>query len=162
VNLGIVVVFMVLFIAALLVSTEPNTTCMVETPVVLFKRNSKMKAFASGKRDKGKHATTNKKIAVDAYVPPPTSALAPTMHNIFLWQKIRYTAPIPGEDRLLLSNVSVCVSPSKLTAHMGESGTGKTTLLNALAECIDTGVVTGYCFVNGQALPVEFQVQSYV
>ena len=69
--------------------------------------------------------------------------------------------PIPGNEvRKLLSDVSGYVAPGKLTALMGESGAGKTTLLNVLAQRVDVGVVTGDKFVNGQALPADFQSQS--
>ncbi|KAJ3535372.1 hypothetical protein NM688_g6988 [Phlebia brevispora] len=43
---------------------------------------------------------------------------------------------------------------------MGESGAGKTTLLNVLAERTNVGVVRGDRFVNGQALPRDFQAQT--
>jgi ATP-binding cassette subfamily G (WHITE) protein 2 (SNQ2) len=36
----------------------------------------------------------------------------------------------------------------------------QTTLLNVLAERYNTGVVTGERFVNGQALPSDFQAQT--
>ena len=40
------------------------------------------------------------------------------------------------------------------------SATGKTTLLNVLAQRVTMGVVTGDMFVNGKALPVSFQRQT--
>jgi len=43
---------------------------------------------------------------------------------------------------------------------MGESGAGKTMLLNVLAKRIDVGVVTGEMLVNGHALPADFQSQT--
>ena len=36
----------------------------------------------------------------------------------------------------------------------------QTTLLNVLAGRTDTGVITGDRFVNGQALPHDFQAQT--
>lgn len=42
----------------------------------------------------------------------------------------------------------------------GESGAGKTVLLNVLAQRQSIGVVTGDRLVNGQALPEDFQAQT--
>jgi ATP-binding cassette subfamily G (WHITE) protein 2 (SNQ2) len=91
------------------------------------------------------------------------AAIHPPVTDIFSWQHIDYTVPIPGhEERKLLSDISGYVAPGKLTALMGESGAGKTTLLNVLAQRVSVGVVGGKKFVNGQAIPRDFQSQTYV
>lgn len=85
------------------------------------------------------------------------------MTHVFSWQHLKYSVPIHGEaDRKLLDDVSGYVAPGKLTALMGASGAGKTTLLNVLAQRTTIGVVAGDRFVNGQALPHDFQSQTYV
>lgn len=106
---------------------------------------------------------------------------APKMTNTFSWQHVNYVISTGGgKTRKLLDDVSGFVSPGKLTALMGESGAGKvrlvlcqvylgcdlnddfrkTTLLNVLAERVDTGVITGDRFFNGQPLPADFQAQT--
>jgi ATP-binding cassette, subfamily G (WHITE), member 2, SNQ2 len=152
------------FFFALLIFTEFNTTLAGETTAVLFKRGSTKTAKASDEESleleekktldgaDGANMETEKKHQ---------SQSTPT--DIFSWQHINYTVPISGsDDRKLLSDVSGYVAPGKLTALMGESGAGKTTLLNVLAQRVSSGVVTGDKFVNGQALPRDFQSQTYV
>ncbi|EAU85334.2 ABC transporter [Coprinopsis cinerea okayama7 len=157
-NLGIIIAFLVGFMALLLLFSEYNTSTTFDSSVTLFKRGTKR--VVRSKSDE------EEKRSFDA---SSTSAMlsrkkgdAPLkMNDTFTWKNLNYTVPIPGEDdRQLLSNVSGYVAPGKLTALMGESGAGKTTLLNVLARRVDTGVVTGEMFVNGQALPRDFQSQT--
>ncbi|KAF5366435.1 hypothetical protein D9758_009761 [Tetrapyrgos nigripes] len=65
-----------------------------------------------------------------------------------------------GANRRLLDDVSVYVAPGKFTALMDGSEAGKTTLLNALAQRVSGGVVSGDGFVDSEALSVDFQAQT--
>jgi ATP-binding cassette subfamily G (WHITE) protein 2 (SNQ2) len=163
-NFGIIIVFAVGFITALLIFTEFNTSMANDTSVTLFKRGSKR---AVPVQTTDEESNQKEKIQPDEqHIEPETekekpSALPAKMTDIFSWQHVNYTVPIQGgEDRQLLSDVSGFVAPGKLTALMGESGAGKTTLLNVLAQRVSTGVVSGDRFVNGQALPADFQSQT--
>lgn len=89
--------------------------------------------------------------------------------SIFTWQDVNYTIPYKGGQRKLLQGVDGYVKPGRLTAMVGASGAGyviqlskpipllqslttsrKTTLLNALAQRINFGVVTGSFLVDGK------------
>ncbi|KAF5379148.1 hypothetical protein D9615_006042 [Tricholomella constricta] len=163
-NFGILIAFAVGFISFLLIFSEFNTSVANETPVVLYKQGSKS---APSARPDDEEALPNEKSLLQSSNSDATTeaskelASQPPMTDIFSWQQINYTVPISGEDdRKLLSDVTGYVAPGKLTALMGESGAGKTTLLNVLAQRVDTGVVSGDMFVNGQALPRDFQSQT--
>ncbi|KAF9449781.1 pleiotropic drug resistance ABC transporter [Macrolepiota fuliginosa MF-IS2] len=159
-NLGIVIAYGIGFFAALLIFTEFNTSTFHESAVVLFRRGHKK---LSGATDEEAGTVHEKEPLPESDKEAGNKAMAShePMTDIFSWQHLQYTVPIPGAaDRKLLDDVSGFVAPGKLTALMGESGAGKTTLLNVLAQRTSTGVVAGDRFVNGQVLPHDFQAQT--
>ena len=163
-NLGIVIAFGAFFTTALLIFTQFNTSLSTDTAVTLYKRGSKRHPRISGSADEenGPTSPTSLNEKGPASPKPGDVDIVPPMTDVFSWQHVNYTVPIPGKaDRQLLSDVSGYVAPGKLTALMGESGAGKTTLLNVLAQRTNVGVVAGDRFVNGQPLPHDFQSQTY-
>lgn len=159
-NFGIVITFGIGFTLALLVFTEYNTSSAFASPVILFKQGSGANKLSTPSDEESVNEKISDTTDEDEKPHKTTINSSPTA-DVFTWQHINYTVPIPGNEvRQLLSDVSGYVAPGKLTALMGESGAGKTTLLNVLAQRVDVGVVTGDKFVNGQALPADFQSQS--
>ena len=77
--------------------------------------------------------------------------------SIFTWKNLTYTVKTPSGDRTLLNNVQGWVKPGMLGALMGASGTGKTTLLDVLAQRKTDGTICGIVLVDGRELPVSFQ-----
>ncbi|KIK80835.1 hypothetical protein PAXRUDRAFT_157584 [Paxillus rubicundulus Ve08.2h10] len=165
-NLVIICIFGVGFLAFLLTMTEFNTSSAFDTAVTLFKQGSRAEVItestpklideenvAAGEAYETRSTTSNPSEK------PASKKLATT--DIFSWKNVQYVVPLPGGDsRRLLDDVSGYVTPGKLTALMGESGAGKTMLLNVLAQRVSTGVVLGDRLVNGQALPANFQAQT--
>lgn len=80
-------------------------------------------------------------------------SMAPTP---FTWEGLKYTVPIPGGQKQLLSDVYGYVKPGTLTALMGASGAGKTTLLDVLAARKNVGVIEGDILMNGRPIDVSF------
>jgi ATP-binding cassette, subfamily G (WHITE), member 2, SNQ2 len=164
-NFGIFIAFGVGFLIALLLFTEYHTSTASQRSYVLFKRGSK-KIDASGVSDNEKSIIEKDKEAenmLSGSSDGSTSAvfLPPKQKDIFSWHHLRYTVPTQNGPKRLLDDVSGYVMPGKLTALMGESGAGKTMLLNVLAQRTSVGVVTGDRWVNGQKPPGDFQPQMY-
>ncbi|THH28859.1 hypothetical protein EUX98_g5325 [Antrodiella citrinella] len=158
-NFGIVLTFGVFFIGCYLFLTERNTSSRGESSATVFKRGTKADIEEEERKTDEEQAgvTTAGSIAntrVDA------SLKAPAMTDVFSWQHVNYAVPVPEGTRVLLNDVSGFVAPGKLTALVGSSGAGKTTLLNVLAQRVSSGVVSGDRFVNGHALPSDFQAQT--
>ncbi|KAJ8519083.1 hypothetical protein ONZ45_g3902 [Pleurotus djamor] len=177
-NFGILVAFGIGFTFLLLLFTEIQTTnSRAGNDIVLFKRGSEAASRQADDANGEDEEKDPKLVASNSTAINPSNgdseahrrleeqkaivANQPKMTDVFSWSKIRYTIPVGhNEHRVLLDDVSGFVAPGKLTALMGASGAGKTTLLNVLASRVDTGVVTGERFVNGQTLPSDFQAQT--
>ncbi|KAG5352685.1 hypothetical protein C0989_001027 [Termitomyces sp. Mn162] len=161
-NFGFVCAFAIFFIACLLLFTELNTAVAGQSTMVLYKRGTKAAALHDADPvDEEKSMPSSQPVSDrDKVITDRALATAPVMRDFFSWQHLEYTVPVSGGHRVLLDDVSGYVVPGKLTALMGESGAGKTTLLNVLAQRVNTGVIKGDRFVNGQPPPLDFQSQS--
>ncbi|KAF5374350.1 hypothetical protein D9758_004563 [Tetrapyrgos nigripes] len=176
-NLGIVFAYGVFFLLLLLLFTEVNTWIATQREVTYFARtssgvspllnNNKTNDEEAGVSEKDSSAAgvnaagtvTTKDNTKPATTTGPNTQTQP--RKIFTWHHLTYDVPIAGgTTRRLLDDVSGFVAPGKLTALMGASGAGKTTLLNTLAQRASVGVVSGDVFVDGKALPLDFQAQT--
>ncbi|KAF5344805.1 hypothetical protein D9758_014417 [Tetrapyrgos nigripes] len=172
-NLGIVFAYGVFFLLLLLLFTEVNTWIATQMEVTYFARTSSgVSPLLTNKKINDEEAGVSEKDssaaggdAADTTITKPASTTDPSTQSqprkIFTWHHLTYDVPIAGgTTRRLLDDVSGYVAPGKLTALMGASGAGKTTLLNALAQRVSVGVVSGDVFVDGKALPMDFQAQT--
>ncbi|KAG2038968.1 P-loop containing nucleoside triphosphate hydrolase protein [Suillus americanus] len=161
-NFSVICAFYLVFLAALLIATEYNTSTTFDSAVILFRSSSNVIDVYAKALDEEK---ANAEFRSENHTKAAGSS---TFHNLekntmdmnfFTWQHLQYEVPVEGGTKRLLNDVTGFVVPGKLTALMGESGAGKTTLLNVLAQRVAAGVVDGDLFVNGQPLPIDFQAQ---
>ncbi|KAH9480206.1 Brefeldin A resistance protein [Psilocybe cubensis] len=156
-NFGILVAFGMLFFGLLFLFTEINTSLTGISVMTLYKRGTKLDDAA----DSNDAGYTEKQPVHETGSSNGRKDKGTKHKDVFSFTHLRYHINLPnGDTKQLLDNVSGYVFPGSLTALMGESGAGKTTLLNVLAERTDVGVVTGDRFINGQALPDDFQSQT--
>ena len=74
------------------------------------------------------------------------------------WSSLNYSIPLPdgsGGQRVLLSNVSGFSLPGTMTALMGASGAGKTTLMDCIAGRKTTGTLSATVQVNGVTVDIH-------
>lgn len=172
-NFGILVGFGVFFLFTYLSFTEINSGAAEFRSVVEFKRGAKnVPRVATSPRDVenaesgnggGDATITQTEESSERRVQDAENILKKSLKttDIMSWAHLTYHVSVGGgERRRLLNDISGWVVPGKLTALMGESGAGKTTLLNVLAHRADVGVISGDQFVNGQAVPADFQAQT--
>jgi ABC-type multidrug transport system ATPase subunit len=81
------------------------------------------------------------------------STAATSVHSI-TFDDITYTLPLPdNSEKTILRGISGEIGGGRLTALMGSSGAGKTTLMNVLqARGTAHGVVGGDIYLNGRRL----------
>lgn len=158
-NFGILLGFLIFFLALYFVSVELNSSTSSTAEVLVFRRGHVPKYLQdkdgstsdeeSGEKNHEVSATEGDE-SVDA------KDLLPPQKDIFAWKDVDYDIEIKGEPRRLLDHVSGWTKPGTLTALMGTSGAGKTTLLDVLAQRTTMGVVSGSMLVNGAPLDSSF------
>ncbi|CAG8044337.1 unnamed protein product [Penicillium nalgiovense] len=73
------------------------------------------------------------------------------------WKDLHLTLRKDGEERTLLQHIDGCIESGTLTALMGVSSAGKTTLLNVLAGRMDIGKLISRLYLDGAPLPKSFR-----
>ncbi|RWA06706.1 hypothetical protein EKO27_g8395 [Xylaria grammica] len=76
---------------------------------------------------------------------------------IFHWDGICFDIKTKGGKKRILNDIDGWVKPGTLTALMGTTGAGKTSLLDALACRTTVGVVSGAAYIDGKPRDDSFQ-----
>ncbi|RYP72585.1 hypothetical protein DL771_004080 [Monosporascus sp. 5C6A] len=160
-NLWIILGFMFFFLFTYVLATEVNAESFVDPGVLVFPRGSVPGSVATVRlKGKGK---ANDIEALGSIVFPVVAtrngkASAPASHGgRFLWRNVCLDVKVKEGSRRLLDDVSGWVRPGTLTALMGESGAGKTALLNALAQRLPSDAAHGEFRIGGKPISASFK-----
>jgi ABC-type multidrug transport system permease subunit/ABC-type multidrug transport system ATPase subunit len=164
-NFGIIIVFMIGFLACYMVAAENVAAKKSKGEVLVFRRGHKPASFKENKGDAesggtpvagpvGKSANGN---VSDGNSSDKEAGMLQKQTSVFHWNNVCYEVKVKGETRQILNNVDGWVKPGTLTALMGVSGAGKTTLLDCLADRTSMGVITGEMLVDGRPRDASFQ-----
>jgi ATP-binding cassette subfamily G (WHITE) protein 2 (PDR) len=156
-NFGIIVAFFVFFLAAYIFASEIVRAKPSKGEILVFPRG-KIPAFAKKVQqdDDPEDAPVKEKQVVSTDEEDQAAAIV-RQTAIFHWQDVCYDIKVKGQPRRILDNVDGWVKPGTLTALMGVTGAGKTSLLDVLADRVTTGIVTGEMLIDGRLRDDSFQ-----
>ncbi|PYH93948.1 hypothetical protein BO71DRAFT_484181 [Aspergillus ellipticus CBS 707.79] len=155
-NFGILLGFLFFSLACYIVSSELVRAKPSKGEILVFPRG-KIPAFARKVPGEGdlETAQTLEKQPIDDGSDHTAAIVKQT--SIFHWQDVCYDIKVKGQNRRILDHVDGWVKPGTLTALMGVTGAGKTSLLDVLANRVTMGVVTGEMLVDGRLRDDSFQ-----
>ncbi|OCF41123.1 ABC transporter [Kwoniella heveanensis CBS 569] len=162
-NFGIVVALWLFFLACAAFAIERLPAAGSNKAVLLYKRGgggkfirkANQNGTAPKDEEEGRQETqVNEKPSKKGKDTPEGVHAEKT---VFTWKDLTYVVKAHGKDLTLLDKVSGYCEAGTLTALMGSSGAGKTTLMDVLAARKTEGEIHGEVLMNGQPLPVSFQ-----
>jgi ABC-type multidrug transport system ATPase subunit len=124
--------------------------------VLVFPRG-KMPAFVKNVRKEDPEEVIASEKGAVASEPRDSTATIVRQTSVFHWENVCYDIKIKGNKRRILDHVDGWVKPGTLTALMGVTGAGKTSLLDVLADRVTIGVVSGDMLVDGRLRDDSFQ-----
>ncbi|KAL4799885.1 ABC-2 type transporter-domain-containing protein [Aspergillus venezuelensis] len=155
-NYGILCAFLLFFLGAYIICSEYVRAKPSKGEILVFPRG-KIPAFAKEvRRDEEEAATKETPVQASDAGDDHVGAIS-KQTAIFHWQDVCYDIKIKGEDRRILNHIDGWVKPGTLTALMGVTGAGKTSLLDVLADRVTMGVITGDMLVDGRLRDASFQ-----
>ncbi|KAJ5453971.1 ABC multidrug transporter A-2 [Penicillium daleae] len=159
-NFGILCGFFFAFLIAYIISSEYIRAAPSKGEILVFPRG-KIPAYAKKTRQENdpEEAAQGEKQQVvgEAQGLAVQSAALAKQTAVFHWENVCYDIKIKGKPRRILDSVDGWVKPGTLTALMGVTGAGKTSLLDVLANRITMGVITGEMLVDGRPRDDSFQ-----
>ncbi|KAJ5630294.1 ABC multidrug transporter A-2 [Penicillium longicatenatum] len=153
-NFGILIAFYIFFLILYIVTSEFIRAKPSKGEILVFPRG-KIPAFVN----KARSSDSETGLAEKEHIGEPQGHTANLAKQtaIFHWENVCYDIKIKGKPRRILDGVDGWVKPGTLTALMGVTGAGKTSLLDVLADRVTMGVITGDMLVDGRQRDHSFQ-----
>jgi len=162
-NVGIIIAMVIVNHIAYFVTSEYVTAKKSKGEVLVFPRGLAPKLRVKGSEDiegslSGPVTTMLEGSSSDREYNSNKKGAFQGTKSVFHWSDVCYDIKIKGKPRRILDRVDGWVKPGTLTALMGVSGAGKTSLLDCLADrYAGVGVITGEMLVDGKHRDKSFQ-----
>ncbi|KAI9645138.1 Multidrug resistance protein [Ciborinia camelliae] len=152
-NMSILFAFMAFFMAAYVLATIHISTEKINGEILLFQKGHKPQPKRQRHLEIYSGAETNRYGGNG----DPLSRIH-KQTSTFQWKDICLDIKTEDGTRRILDHIDGWVKPGTLTALMGPSGAGKTSLLDVLASRNhNVGLVSGQSFVDGCIKDISFQ-----
>ena len=155
-NFGILCAFFVGFFVLYVFCSELIRAKPSKGEVLVFPRG-KIPAFAKNIRKEDPEEVIASEKGAVAREPQASTAAIVRQTSIFHWENVCFDIKIKGTERRILDSVDGWVKPGTLTALMGVTGAGKTSLLDVLANRVTIGIVSGEMLIDGRLCDDSFQ-----
>ncbi|KAF1961950.1 AtrD, ABC-transporter [Byssothecium circinans] len=159
-NFGIILSMLTIFLVAHLIATEYIPAQQSRGEILVFRKNkekhlSKTSDEESGRPDQIVYSANGEKDHKQAI----GSGIAAQREEreVFHWSNVNYSIKSKTGTRNILTDMEGWVRPGTLTALMGVTDAGKTSLLDILACRTRVGTVTGNICLGGQQRSTDFQ-----
>ncbi|KAI9644635.1 Multidrug resistance protein [Ciborinia camelliae] len=155
-NLGIILAFGVFLCGLYLLATEYISAARSKGEVLIFRRGQLPSQSSPGdEEDLTSHEKRMPPNTLKSQQHTSTIVTDSTNNDnrhaaTFIWDELSYDLHINGAPKKILDNIEGWIKPGTLTALMGASGAGKTSLLNVLASRTTVGVIRGERLVDAK------------
>ncbi|XBW37428.1 hypothetical protein QEN19_003009 [Hanseniaspora menglaensis] len=166
---GVGLAFAIFFFAIYLFFTEYNDSAKQKGEIIVFPQSIVRKIKKSSKVSNDLESSSGSEYNINekrmlADSQDSDSSDEKSVNNVGLseseatlhWKNLCYDVQIKSETRRILNNVDGWFAKRSITALMGSSGAGKTTLMDCLASRVTMGVISGDILVNGRLRDASF------
>ncbi|KAF2675667.1 hypothetical protein K458DRAFT_471249 [Lentithecium fluviatile CBS 122367] len=159
-NLGILLAMLVIFGSIHLLATNYILAARSKGEVLLYRHGYSKNQLHKGDVEADVpevHATRTGDKAVDVH---QSSENIPQIHlhtSVFHWSNLNYEVKHGKQKKKILNDMNGWMKPGTLTALMGATGAGKTSLLDVLRGRRSVGLVTGEIHIDDFPRDERFQ-----